>query len=183
MVDQSAQHGQRVDDAMEHEAENEVRAAPGTSRAREDLLPEDSITVPLAEPVEEEQHREVLERSELARFVRPSTFPADRAELVAAAREEGAPEAVLDQLGRLPRGVPFASTGEIWEALGHEMEHRPAAELVPEGSDPTPSIPARRPEAGADGGLVALAVGVVRGALRLVDGALAVVQRAVSRSG
>jgi hypothetical protein len=159
MVDQSAQHGPRVDDAMEHEAENEVREAPGSARG----------------------HREVLARSELARFVRPSTLPADAARLVEAATEEGATDAVLEELGRLPAGVAFASFGEIWAALGHEMEHRPEAEVEEEAEREPEPEPGPEPAPGP-AGPVAFAIGVLRAGLGLLDGALAIVQRAVSRS-
>jgi hypothetical protein len=199
MVDQSAQHGSRVDDVMEHEVENEVRGAPGSSRAREDLLPDDAVTVPLADPGDERQHREVLERSELARFLRPSTLPADAARLLEAAREEQATDAVMDELGHLPTGVTYASVGEIWAALGHEMEHRREAEHPPRTPRPPVAAPVAPPaprptpppepvtESGGGpvdepSGPVAAAVGLLRAGLGVLDGALALVQRAVSRS-
>jgi Protein of unknown function (DUF2795) len=126
MADQSTQHGQRLDDQMEHEVEPLVRGAPVDARAREDLefQPIEQSTVPLGDPEEDEHHREVIERSELARFLRPSAFPADAEVMIAVATEEHAPDAVLAELAQLPTGVQFATVGEIWEALGHEMEHR-----------------------------------------------------------
>jgi hypothetical protein len=188
---------------MEHEVENEVRGAPGSSRAREDILPDDAVTVPLADPGDERQHREVLERSELARFLRPSTLPADAARLLEAAREEQATDAVMDELGHLPTGVTYASVGEIWAALGHEMEHRREAEPEPERAPSTPRPPVAAPtpppaprptpppapaaESGRGpvdepSGPLASAVGLLRAGLGVLDGALALVQRAVSRT-
>jgi hypothetical protein len=144
MADQSTQHGQRVDDEMEHEVEALVRGAPVNARAREDLEfePFEPTTVPLGDPDDDEQHLEVIERSELARFLRPSALPADAATVLAVAREEQAPDAVLAELAALPPGVRFATVAEIWEALGHETEHRDHAHDEPEPE----------PEPGADAG-------------------------------
>jgi hypothetical protein len=126
MADQSAQHGQRLDDEMEQEVEGLVRGAPVDARAREDLDLEaiEQSTVPLGDLEEDEQHLEIIERSELARFLRPSALPADASTVLAVATEEHAPEAVLAELAALPAGVEFATVAEIWEALGHETEQR-----------------------------------------------------------
>jgi hypothetical protein len=126
MAEQSAQHGHRLDDEMEHEVEGIVRGAPVDARAREDLEPEpiEQSTVPLGDPEGDEHHLEIVERSELARFLRPSALPAAADVVIAVATEEHAPDAVLSQLATLPAGVEFATVGEIWEALGHETEHR-----------------------------------------------------------
>jgi hypothetical protein len=126
MADQSAQHGQRLDDQMEHEVEALVRGAPVDPRAREELefQPIEQVTVPLGDPEADEEHREIVERSELARFLRPSALPADADAVLAVATEEHAPDPVLAELATLPAGVQFATVAEIWEALGHETEHR-----------------------------------------------------------
>jgi hypothetical protein len=68
---------------------------------------------------------EVLDRSEIARFVRASVFPATRSALVESAREQDAPASVLARLRRLPDDGEFGNVAAIWEALGHRTEHRP----------------------------------------------------------
>ncbi len=82
------------------------------------------VTTPLGDPAADEHHREVLERSELARFLRPSAMPTDAAGLLDVARDEHAPDPVLAELRRLPTGTTFATMAEVWEALGHPVEHR-----------------------------------------------------------
>jgi hypothetical protein len=150
MTDQSAEHGRRIDEELDHEVEGLVRGAPVDTRAQEGLEPELSeilVTTPLGDPEADQEHRELLERSEVARFLRPSAFPTDARGLLDVAREEHATDEVLAELGRLPTNVQFATMAEIWEALGHEVEHRPRAR----DADTTESEPAepdaREPEA------------------------------------
>src|SRR5215207_104639 len=147
MADQSAQHGQRLDDEMDHEVEALVRGAPVDPRAREELefQPIEQVTVPLGDPEADEQHREVIERSELARFLRPSALPADADAVLAVATEEHAPDAVLTELAALPTGVQFATVAEIWEALGHETEHRDVVDA--DGTSNPPPEEVRNEEA------------------------------------
>jgi hypothetical protein len=152
MTDQSAQHGQRVDDEMSSDVEALVRGAPVGTRAREDLDAEAPETkVPLPDPRDEERHEAVLQRSELARFLRPSALPAHAAALLEVAHEEAATEIVLRELQRLPRDVEFPTIAAIWEALGHETEHRD--QLQPPGPDRAAheegSAPGRAPEPGS----------------------------------
>jgi hypothetical protein len=132
MTDQGAQHGRRIDDEMRDEVEGLVRGAPVDTRSREDLEPEpiDTMMVPV-DMVDDPHHQEVLERSEIARFLRPSALPADATTIVEIATDEGATEAVLDELGRLPSGERFSTVADIWEALGHETEHRVPGEQDP----------------------------------------------------
>jgi hypothetical protein len=153
MADQSAQHGQRLDDEMEHEVEAIVRGAPVDARAREDLEiePVDQSTVPLGDPEEDEHHLEIIERSELARFLRPSALPADADTVLAVATEEHAPDAVLTELAKLPAGVQFATVAEIWEALGHETEHRELAHDETEAASAIETAPEPEPEPAVGG--------------------------------
>lgn len=82
-------------------------------------------------------HRAVLERSELARFLRPSAFPADKAALISVARDERATDAVLDELAALPDDGQWATPAAVWESLGHGTEHRVTErELHPEEAEP-----------------------------------------------
>ncbi|MEP6624133.1 MAG: hypothetical protein ABJC79_06805 [Acidimicrobiia bacterium] len=138
MDERSAQHGPRVDDEMSLELGGLIRRVDGESEAASAATDE-----PASEEFRDDRHLELLGRSEIARFLRPSALPADTMTILAIAHEEHATEAVLDELARLPRGVEFATVGEIWEALGHETERRddaahevmPVAEAVAEAVD------------------------------------------------
>ncbi|HVE64323.1 MAG TPA: DUF2795 domain-containing protein [Mycobacteriales bacterium] len=69
-------------------------------------------------------HEAVEARSEIARHLRPSSFPADRATLLSVAREENAPGAVLGALERLPDGAEvYENLQAVWAALGGPVEH------------------------------------------------------------
>ncbi len=68
---------------------------------------------------------EVDERSELARHVEGSVFPARRHALVESARRTNAPEKLVARLSRLP-DVEYTHTGAVWEALGGRSEPRRA---------------------------------------------------------
>jgi len=75
----------------------------------------------------------LLERSELAIFLRPSVFPASAASLVQTARDEHAPPEILARLEKLPSST-YHTVQEVWEALGGASERRdapPSGELMP----------------------------------------------------
>lgn len=63
-------------------------------------------------------NEDVQHRSEIARYLGKGVWPADRDALVAKARENGAPDAVLADLGRLPAGEDFANVQDVSRALG-----------------------------------------------------------------
>jgi len=66
-------------------------------------------------------------RSELARWVQPSVFPADRQALLDSAAETGAPDHVTALLGKLPDGRPFENVQDVWRTLGggtEDVDHR-----------------------------------------------------------
>ena len=126
----SDKHAQRLDDAMAADTRSMTQGAPIEARDRDERLQEggegpESVAHPglrgnaAAGPGEREG------RSELARHLRPSAFPGDRQALLAVARDENAPGAVLDALRVLPEGVGFANVEAVWEALGGERESRP----------------------------------------------------------
>ncbi|MFL6114323.1 MAG: DUF2795 domain-containing protein [Catenulispora sp.] len=135
---QSTQHGALRDDTMKKETEPLERSG-GTSRTDEWREPE-----PLRE--EDEQPTEVPEndthraggtpsgmdaddvrgRSELARWLQPSAFPADRERLLASAADTNAPDWVAERLGKLPDGT-YQNVQDLWRALGggtEDVEHR-----------------------------------------------------------
>jgi hypothetical protein len=128
----SDKHGSRVDDAMAGEVEGLVRGTKGT-HAQEwkeaepsaegdphaDLAPSGDLVGGTPEGM---TASDVSGRSELATFLGRSPFPGDRQALLDAAAEASAPDAVIDQLSRLPEGREFRNVDEVWESLGGGSE-------------------------------------------------------------
>ncbi len=120
----SDKHAQRLDDALAHDTRSVVQGAPIESRDLDERLQEGGeAPEAVAGPTVGLDEREA--RSELARHLRPSAFPGDRDVLLAVARDENAPEAVLDALAVLPEAVHFLNVEDVWEALGGRRESRP----------------------------------------------------------
>lgn len=131
----SDQHGPRVDESLADSADALTRGYPPESRAdpaREQEAPADDEPTPDSRihgdrgltrdgdlPIDE-----VNDRSELARHLRPSVFPAHRDELVATARREAAPEQLLTRLRTLPSGTRYENVADVWSALGGDAERR-----------------------------------------------------------
>jgi hypothetical protein len=67
-------------------------------------------------------HDELERRSEIARHLRPSTFPARPGALVETALAEHAPGWVVAELETLPEGV-YDHFEAVWEALGGEEDY------------------------------------------------------------
>jgi hypothetical protein len=63
-------------------------------------------------------------RSEIGSYVSLVAFPADGRTLIATARSKGAPEFVMDALGRLEPGARFTNATELWDALDLGSGHR-----------------------------------------------------------
>jgi Protein of unknown function (DUF2795) len=63
-------------------------------------------------------------RADIARFLTPSTFPADRETLLADAEGNQAPEEVLERIRALPADRAFENVQDVWGALGGTVEHR-----------------------------------------------------------
>jgi hypothetical protein len=100
-----------------------------SAREREEYDPE----APAAAEIDlgvEAAHEAVIERSELARWLLPSTFPGDAEALVAGAVAEQAPDDVVTRLRTLDPGTRFMTVGDVWVALGHPMETRDAPQPV-----------------------------------------------------
>jgi hypothetical protein len=64
----------------------------------------------------------VVVRAELARWLVRADFPATGPELVEAARDHRAPDAVATELGKLPDGDTFERIGDVVRALGYPTE-------------------------------------------------------------
>jgi hypothetical protein len=129
----SDKHAQRLDEALAADTRSVVQGAPIEARDQDERLQEGGegpeAVAGLRGPNAVDGPPLVLDdrdgRSELARHLRPSAFPGDRGALLAVARDENAPEAVLDALAVLPEGVEFPNVEAVWEALGGRPERRP----------------------------------------------------------
>jgi hypothetical protein len=138
----SNQHGPRLDDEMAHEVESLTHGAPVEARVDEYRSFEDPAD---DEPMPESLllgDDETRARSDLARHLRPSIFPADVETLAQCARDEFAPDALVDALQSLPAGT-YQTTNEVWLALGGAAEQRtePVDEQISEAEDHKPSNP------------------------------------------
>jgi hypothetical protein len=136
----SNQHGARVDDELAHESDALLHSSAIAGREREDLEPEALtaeeelalIELPgseaSAESTEMPAHADVIARSELARWLLPSAFPARAATLATVARRQHAPDEVVASLESLGTTGIFETVGELWVALGGREERRATAD-------------------------------------------------------
>jgi hypothetical protein len=101
------------EDARRPEAEIEDDRRPLVDRPDLERPPGDIVIEP-----------DVEERSQIARFLNPSVFPADRQALLASAEGNFAPDWVIERLRRLPDGETFVNVQAVWVALGGPTERR-----------------------------------------------------------
>lgn len=66
--------------------------------------------------------------SNVAEFLKGANWPATRAELVDAARRNGADDSALEELKYLPEGRRFSNPVELFDAIGDEVRRMHAAE-------------------------------------------------------
>jgi hypothetical protein len=127
----SDKHSPRVDEQLEHETRSLQQGSPVESRVeefREQEGPGDDQPTP--EPRLHEGRTGSLDlddaeaRSDIARYLDPAAFPADREGLLASAEANHAPDQVLERLQALPGGRTYGSLPEVWSALGGTVEHR-----------------------------------------------------------
>jgi hypothetical protein len=128
----STKHNPRVDDELEHEIQGMLRGNH-TTRAEEWRDPE-----PVAEgepdidaapagtlvggtPVGMDADA-VAARSELARWLDRADFPSTGPDLVEAARDHHAPDAVVAELAKLAAGETYERIGDVVRALGYPTE-------------------------------------------------------------
>jgi hypothetical protein len=126
----SAKHGPRVDDELEHEDQPITRGnqPPHTEEWRE-TEPFVDEHVDLNVPPGESPGTpagmtpaDVAARSDIARWLEPHAFPADRDTMLGYLQREGAPDEVTDAISRLPAGQSFSRTGDVIRALGIPTE-------------------------------------------------------------
>jgi Protein of unknown function (DUF2795) len=126
----SDKHGPRVDEALEHDVRPLEQGAPIEPRVEEfreqeaaaDGEPEVDAVRAGGRTAAAMDPAEVEARSELARSISPSVFPADREALLDSARQNQATQPVLDRLARLPQGQTFENVQAVWLALGGSVE-------------------------------------------------------------
>ena len=125
-------HNPRVDEELEHEIQGMLKAERAT-RAEEwreaepvaegdpDLSADPTGTLVGGTPVGMTADA-VVARAELARWLDRADFPATGPELVEAARDHRAPDAVAAQLEKLPAGESYERIGDVVRALGYPTE-------------------------------------------------------------
>jgi hypothetical protein len=133
----SDKHGPRLDEQMKHETQGLIQAGHDT-HAEEWALPEPSgedqpeadrapgVTLHGAVP-DGMSDEDVEGRSELATYLTPAAFPGVREQLLEHAMDAEAPDAIVDEIRRLPSGREFRNVGDVWRTLndgGHVEEHR-----------------------------------------------------------
>jgi hypothetical protein len=129
----SDRHGPRLDEELQRETRSLEQGAPVEARveeAREQEGPADGEPTPDARLVGGRGTAASLDlddaeaRADLARFLTPSAFPADREALLADAAGNQAPEVVMERLRALPAGRTYENVQDVWGALGGTVEHR-----------------------------------------------------------
>ncbi len=118
----SDKHNPRVDDDLKQSTASMVRGSPVEARAEESREQEGPAE---GEPTSDARPSgdDIEARSELARHLPGAAFPGDRDALIAAAKEQHAPDGVLAELRRLPQGR-FENLQAVWDALGGSKESR-----------------------------------------------------------
>src|SRR3954469_21097735 len=123
--------GPRRDEQLKREVASLTHGTPIESRAdderlmegagEDELSPEALFGTFGADDDADLRYGDIRARSELARHLRPSIFPAGRAAVLACAAEEDAPAVMLGALERLP-DEEFVNVEAVWEALGGRHE-------------------------------------------------------------
>ena len=128
----STKHSARVDEELEHEIQGMVRGGHST-RAEEwrevepsaEGDPDDDSdpagTLVGGTPVGMDADA-VAARTELARWLDRADVPSTGPQLVEAALDHRAPDAVVAELGRLPDGETYERIGDVVRALGYPTE-------------------------------------------------------------
>lgn len=133
----STKHNPRVDEELEHEIQGMLKAERATrseewreaepvAEGEPDLTSNPSGTLVGGTPVGMDADA-VVARAELARWLDRADFPSTGPELVEAARDHRAPEAVAAELEKLPEGEVYERIGDVVRALGYPTETGPGA--------------------------------------------------------
>jgi hypothetical protein len=128
----STKHNPRVDEELEHEVQGLLKGERST-RSEEwrevepsaegdpdvDAVPNGTLVG--GTPVGMDADA-VEARAELARWLDRADFPATGPDLVQAALDHRAPDAVVAEFGRLPEGETYERIGDVVRALGYPTE-------------------------------------------------------------
>ena len=136
MTEQSSgTHGPREDDALKREVRSDLQAHRET-RAEEWLEAEppaedepEATWAPAGRPggTPPGEDWDTIElRSDLARHLDRTDYPATRAHLLDTLTAQGADQRLLDLVSPLPEGATYASLAELLPALGLPIEERPS---------------------------------------------------------
>ena len=131
-AERSTKHNPRLDEELEHEVQGMMKGERAT-RAQEwrevepqaegdpdiDRVPDGAYTGGTPAGTDPDA---VAARAELARWMTRADFPATGPELVEAARDHRAPDAVVAELERLPEGETYERIGDVVRALGYPTE-------------------------------------------------------------
>lgn len=140
----STKHGARVDEELKHELGSLQQGAGGEARVEEDrepgAPPADGEPTPTSRPELERflglGADAATARRELSRHLGLHAFPARRDALLDHARDQSAPQAVLDALQTLPADAEYHTVYDVADALGLEAETRlPAGRSAPDDAD------------------------------------------------
>jgi hypothetical protein len=124
----SGTHGPREDDAIKRQDRRELQAH-GEEWPEPESSGEDATWAPegrFAGALPGEDWEAIELRSDLARHLDRTAFPAARARLLETLAAHQAEQRLLDLVSSLPDGATFANLGELLRALGLPMEERPA---------------------------------------------------------
>jgi len=130
--ERSTKHNPRLDEELEHELQGmmkserqtrseEWREVEPSAEGDPDVDADPDGTLVGGTPVG--MNADAVEsRAELARWLDRADFPSSGAQLVEAARDHRAPDAIVAELGRLPEGQTFERIGDVVRALGYPTE-------------------------------------------------------------
>lgn len=124
----SSKHGPRLDEQLAHEVAGQIQGSPSGSRAEEWHEPEppaegepEVAYIPHGHhgyPSGDDRDPDRREdRSRIAGYLSREHFPSDKAGLLETARENNAPQDVMDRLQQLPPDGQYPNHRELWKAL------------------------------------------------------------------
>ena len=117
-MDMSDKHSARMDDELQKDtrAGEDVREAQRADDARPDVVQQQEGVLDDAD---------AAKRSELARFLEPSLFPARPSELEASAARNFAGDGLIQALQALPDRV-YENVQDVWSTMGGAIEEKRA---------------------------------------------------------
>jgi hypothetical protein len=128
----STKHNPRLDEELEHEIQGMLKAERATrseefrevepvAEGEPDISTDPASTLVGGVPVGMTPDA-VVARAEIARWLERHDFPSTGPDLVEAALDHRAPDAVVDELRRLPDGQTYERVGDVVRALGYPTE-------------------------------------------------------------